>query len=270
MDLVDLAKVVRRRVPTVGKYLPTVVKRRLNRLLPEGEVVRRLSDDIGTGDLSGDIQDIIEQVWPLTMTSKERLAALITSIDYLIANDIPGAIVECGLWKGGSLLSAILRLQALGRADREIFGFDTFSWMTEPTEFDVDLDGKCWREGWSETVSPSPGTSQHEVHGLLTNTGYPSEQLNLVAGRVEDTLPSEAPGRIALLRLDTDWYESTRHELVHLYPRLAVGGILIIDDYGHFKGCQKAVDEYFSGHRIYLQRIDYTGRLAVKQEELRG
>ena len=85
-------------------------------------------------------------------------------------------------------------------------------------------------------------------------------------GPVEDTLPAHAPETLALLRLDTDWYVSTRHELEHLYPRLVVGGVLIVDDYGHYQGARKAVDEYFEGHRVLLQRIDYTGRLAIKQQ----
>jgi hypothetical protein len=73
------------------------------------------------------------------------------------------------------------------------------------------------------------------------------------------------PGDLALLRLDTDWYESTRHELEHLYPRLRPGGVLIVDDYGHFEGARRAVDEYFAAHEpLLLNRIDYTGRVAVK------
>jgi hypothetical protein len=87
-----------------------------------------------------------------------------------------------------------------------------------------------------------------------------------VIGRVEETLPQAAPDEIAILRLDTDWYESTRHELEHLYPRLSVGGILIIDDYGHWQGARKAVDEYFAGRSpaVFLNRVDYTCRLVVK------
>ena len=90
--------------------------------------------------------------------------------------------------------------------------------------------------------------------------------MRFVPGRVEETIPEAAPERIAVLRLDTDWYESTRHELEHLFPRLAVGGVLIIDDYGHWQGARRAVDEYLaaSGARLLLSRIDYTGRMAVK------
>jgi hypothetical protein len=98
-------------------------------------------------------------------------------------------------------------------------------------------------------------------------TGYPQHKLHFIRGRVEDTIPVEAPERISLLRLDTDWYESTRHELIHLFPRLASGGVVIIDDYGHWKGARRAVDEYFreNGIPILLNRIDYTGRTAIKR-----
>ena len=102
-----------------------------------------------------------------------------------------------------------------------------------------------------------------------TNHGsdrIPRIQYPLRKGKVEDTLPKISPDEISILRLDTDWYESTRCELEVLFPKLSVGGVLIIDDYGHWQGCRKAVDEYFSKHgiRMFLQRIDYTGRVGIK------
>jgi hypothetical protein len=97
-------------------------------------------------------------------------------------------------------------------------------------------------------------------------SGYDAARLRFVKGKVEDTVPAQAPARIAILRLDTDWYESTRHELEHLDPRLSPGGVLIIDDYGHWAGCRQAVDEYFASRKLHalLNRVDYTGRIAVK------
>ena len=95
----------------------------------------------------------------------------------------------------------------------------------------------------------------------------PTPGVEFVQGRVENTLPAAAPPEIAVLRLDTDWYESTRHELEHLYPRLVDGGVLIVDDYGYWQGARQAVDEYFgeTGEAILLNRIDDTGRIAVKR-----
>ena len=82
---------------------------------------------------------------------------------------------------------------------------------------------------------------------------------------MEDTIPKKAPQMISLLRLDTDWYESTRHELIHLFPRIAPFGVIIIDDYGHWQGVREAVDEYIRENniKILLNRVDYTGRIGV-------
>jgi hypothetical protein len=104
------------------------------------------------------------------------------------------------------------------------------------------------------------------VKQAVYSTGYNRDKFHFVQGMVEDTLPEKAPEQIALLRLDTDWYESTRHELIHLFPRLSRGGVLIIDDYGDWEGARKAVDEYIAQHNvaILLNRIDHTGRIGVK------
>jgi hypothetical protein len=104
------------------------------------------------------------------------------------------------------------------------------------------------------------------VKNVLYGTGYPVHKIHFVQGRVEETIPACAPDPISLLRLDTDWYASTKHELVHLFPRLSHGGVIIIDDYGHWKGSREACDEYFrsNGIPILLNRIDYTGRIALK------
>ena len=102
----------------------------------------------------------------------------------------------------------------------------------------------------------------------MASTGYPEERLVFVEGEVQKTLPETAPEHLALLRLDTDWYQSTLHELVYLYPRLAPRGVLILDDYGSFEGARRAVDEYLAEKRIgiFLNRVDATGRLAIKIE----
>ena len=101
----------------------------------------------------------------------------------------------------------------------------------------------------------------------IFSIGYDPEKIHFVQGKVEDTIPATIPEKISLLRLDTDWYESTKHELEHLFPRLSKGGILILDDYGHWQGARKAADEYFNNNHIsiFLSRADYTGRIAVKQ-----
>ena len=220
---------------------------------------------------------IVERVWPFTMTSVERLTALIDAVRHCERRGLPGDFAECGVWLGGSVLAMVLTLQELGSEDRTIHLYDTFEGMTRPTEHDVSEFDEPALEGWDEeagriTKAWWAGYFGPDVQGedavrkVVTATGYPAERLRFVRGPVEETLPASAPAELALLRLDTDWYESTRHELVHLYPRLASGGVLIIDDYGHWDGARRAVDEYFGAEAdpVLLNRVDYTARLAVK------
>jgi O-methyltransferase len=202
-----------------------------------------------------------------TMTSPARLSALIDGVEHVVAARVPGALVECGVWRGGSMMAVALTLQRLGDTDRDLFLFDTYSGMTQPTHEDVNshYDGYSLsrmferRKNWS-------GVPAEEVRHAMASTGYPMDRVHIVEGPVEETLPANAPEAIALLRLDTDWYRSTRHEMEHLYPRLAAGGVLVLDDYGHYLGARRAIDEYFATHGdpLLLNRVDYTGRIAVK------
>jgi len=213
--------------------------------------------------------EIFQAVRPLTMTSPERVYVLIEAVRYLTRAAIPGAIVECGVWKGGSMAAAARTLLQLQDVSRDLYLFDTFQGMTQPTAVDVDFSGAHASQVQAASVGadkPWCEAPLTQVKEVLYATGYPKEKIHFVQGRVEDTLPASAPESIALLRLDTDWYESTRHELVHLFPRLIRGGVLIIDDYGHWQGSRKACDEYFEQNRIpiLLNRIDAGGRIATK------
>jgi hypothetical protein len=235
------------------------------RRVPRGEAAVPPDFD----DLS---RETIRQVRPFTMTSAESLGALVDATRYITAHGIAGAIVECGVWRGGSMMAVALSLRRLGAATRKIYLFDTFEGMPRPAEVDrSQIEGPASRQfarlKRSEDSSDWCRSTIEEVKANMGGTGYPEDQFVLVKGKVEETLPQGYPGGpIALLRLDTDWYQSTHHELVHLYPLLVPGGILIIDDYGHWEGARKAVDEYFAqlGSPIFLHRIDYTARLVVK------
>lgn len=202
---------------------------------------------------------------------------LLKSVDYVVDRKVPGAIVECGVWRGGCMMMAATQLLHHGVTDREIWLYDTFAGMTEPGELDVkakiDPDGRTVMESargtWTAKRRDDGNdwcfASLDEVRGNLERTGYPDDRLHYVQGDVAETLRHELPERIAILRLDTDWYESTRIELDALYPRLSVGGVLIVDDYGGWLGQQKAVDEYFAEHGpILLNRIDRSCRVGVK------
>lgn len=204
------------------------------------------------------------------MTSMERVFALSRAVEYIVDNGISGSIVECGVWKGGSIMAIAAKLLQLGRTDVDLYLFDTFEGMPAPEDVDRDCDGRGAQEimekqerATSKVWAISP---EDEVRRNVSSVGYPLERIHFVRGKVEDTLPGNAPDAIALLRLDTDWYASTRHEMEHLYPRLSQGGVLIVDDYGHWNGARKAIDEYFqaASFRPYLSRIDYTGRIAIK------
>ncbi|HET9051052.1 MAG TPA: TylF/MycF/NovP-related O-methyltransferase [Candidatus Dormibacteraeota bacterium] len=208
-----------------------------------------------------------------TLTSPERIVALRDAVRYVVRRGVPGAIAECGVWRGGSMEVVARTLLAEGAADRDLHLFDTFTEMPRPGPVDVDRGGRPAILDWERQRSdPDPWVEstfglipEDAVRAHLLETGYPAERLHLVAGLVEETIPAHAPPGIALLRLDTDWYGSTRHELVHLYPRMAPGGVLIVDDYGLFRGARRAVDEYLleKGIEVLLQRIDDAGRLVV-------
>jgi hypothetical protein len=225
---------------------------------------------------SPDNRAIVERARPFTMTSTQRLEALIDAVRYCVRRGVPGAFAECGVWRGGSVLAMLLTLQELGAEDRDVFLFDTFEGMTAPTAADTSSHEppalETWStarhrgaQPWAEFFKPEMFNID-AVRDTVLSSSYPAERVHLVQGPVEDTVPAQAPEGIALLRLDTDWYESTAHELRHLYPRLAAGGVLIIDDYGHWEGARKAVDEYFGSEAppLLLNRIDYTGRIAIK------
>jgi O-methyltransferase len=212
----------------------------------------------------------IEAATPYTMTSPERIFSLRRSIEYITKHNVPGEIVECGVWKGGSMMIAARALKKLNSLQRTLYLFDTYEGMTAPQEVDRTIKGQAASEmlktqpkdsSWIWAMGPLDGVKQ-----VMQGTQYPSEKIVYVKGPVEETIPEKAPAQIALLRLDTDWYQSTYHELTHLYPRLVPGGVLIIDDYGHWEGARRAVDQYFAEKNlpVLLNRIDYTGRIMIK------
>lgn len=244
-----------------------------------GELMRRALRSVGYDivrynalphDLDPSIAETVEIVKPYTLTSVQRIAALCEAVRYVVERRIPGDIVECGVWKGGSMMAVARTLLGLGDQSRQLYLYDTFEGMTAPTDKDISLLGKAAEdllktESKSDPASVWCVSSLESVQQALGSVGYEAAKTHYVKGRVEDTIPHDVPERIALLRLDTDWYESTRHELEHLYPRLSVGGVLIIDDYGHWRGARQAVDEYMRKHgMLLLHRIDYSGRCAVK------
>jgi len=222
-------------------------------------------------DFSENDIKIIKKVKPFTLTSNERIHSLIQATKYVIDNEISGDIVECGVWRGGSMMAVIHTLLKEKKLDKDLYLFDTYEGMSKPTDLDISFEGKKADNQFEKNKKNEDSAdwcfaSLDEVKGNVIKTGYNLEKIHFIKGKVEDTLPEYAPKQIALLRLDTDWYESTKHELIHLFPLLVPGGVLIIDDYGYWAGAKKAVDEYFSQNKIQilLNRIDQTGRIAIK------
>jgi O-methyltransferase len=245
------------------------------------KVIRRLASRVGyevrrreaprpPPDLESDFLALYEPCKPYTRTSVERMYALHQATRYIVGARVPGAVVECGVWRGGSTMIAAMTLAACGDTSRELWLYDTYEGMSEPSDHDRDWRGitaaELMRKGAAnKETSVWCYSSIDEVRANMQRTGYPIDRMRFVKGKVEDSIPGDAPAQIALLRLDTDFYESTYHELVHLFPRLAPGGVLIIDDYGHWAGARKATDQYFAelGRPVLLSRIDYTGRMAI-------
>ncbi|MCU0780279.1 MAG: TylF/MycF family methyltransferase [Akkermansiaceae bacterium] len=214
---------------------------------------------------------LYERCQEYTMTSVEKMFALYRAVKYLDANAIDGYVVECGVAAGGSMMLAALTSITYGNTNREIWLYDTFAGMPEPTARDVNYRGDAARLQWVASQAGDHNAwcyaSLASVRANMTLTGYPLEKLRFIKGKVEDTIPDQVPEKIALLRLDTDWYASTKHELEQLYPLLCEGGVLIIDDYGHWEGCRQATDEFLSnliGPVPLLHRIDRLGVIGIK------
>lgn len=214
---------------------------------------------------------IYQECVKYTITSQERMYSLYTAVDYICRAGIEGDVVECGVWRGGSSKLVACTLSELEDKTRHLYLYDTFSGMTEPTQQDRRLsDGTAATETWKkhqhDTHNDWAYAPLDDVQKTMWSTAYPRELIHFVEGKVEETIPGTIPDQIALLRLDTDWYDSTYHEMVHLYPRLVPGGVLIIDDYGCWAGARAAIDRYLSENNIVilLHRMDDEGRIAIK------
>lgn len=227
---------------------------------------------VGTKDMRPEFLKDYAEIRRHSMTSVERLYALWEAIDYLVENDIAGDIVECGVWRGGSMMLAAKRLTQRSCQSKRLWLYDTFTGLPKPdTQVDVDILGNRAIDGWEPRNTCEGETywgyaTEEDVRSNMLSTGYPEENLRFVRGMVEDTIPGQAPDKISLLRIDTDWYASYRHVLENLFERVSIGGIIIFDDYGQFLGARKAVDEYRSKHgvRSFMHRVDFSCRIMIR------
>lgn len=245
------------------------IQRLKDQLAPKSATPAKAAKPQLPADYDRDFAPIWESVQDRTMTGHAKVYGLYHAVRYIIDQNIPGAIVECGVWRGGSMLAVTQTLERLGVADRDLYLFDTYEGMTEPTERDIHI-GKHTsaraqlasgsRNSWVWAIA-----SLEDVKQGFEQVNYPPDRIHFVKGPVESTVPGQAPEQIAILRLDTDWYASTKHELRQLYHRLAPGGVLIIDDYGTWQGAKDATDEFVTatGEPLLLVRAGQ-GRIAVK------
>jgi O-methyltransferase len=269
---------------TLARVLPSPVRRRLT-----ARLVRLAWDFRGsefgkcapaeafrTFRKGYDIEDAaceaIPQVVGATQLSYERLVTLYQQVAYLERNRLPGALVECGVWRGGAAAMMALANLAEGSERRMLHLFDSFKGMPEP---DLARDGEealrwAGQRGDGSLVSTGVNVaSPEEVRSLIIGRiGYPASSVVIHRGWFQDTLPVARPriGPIALLRVDADWYESTLVALEHLFDLVIPRGVVVIDDYGAFEGCRRATDEFLARHApdAYLHHIDYTGRYFIK------
>ena len=249
-------------MPTIGAFL--------QRLSARVKREKSSPDQLWFRGLSIEERKVLALVKSFTMTDVESILTLIDATRHVVENRIHGDMVECGVWRGGSMMAIAATLLECDDTSRDLYLYDTFEGMPVPSDIDVQFDGQPAKELYDK-IKRSEGAwcyaNIQDVARNLTSTGYPEDKTKLIQGKVEETIPARIPETIALLRLDTDWYSSTFHELEYLYPRLASGGVLIIDDYGHWRGAKRATDEYFSSFpegRPFFHRINYSGRLVIK------
>ncbi|MGE4232433.1 MAG: TylF/MycF/NovP-related O-methyltransferase [Bacteriovoracia bacterium] len=220
------------------------------------------------------IKESVQKVRNNTMATFERLATLWQQVRYLDRYGIEGSLVECGVWKGGTIgMMALGHMASHPQNHREIHLFDSFEGLPEPIEKDGKMAfwyAKKKAHGTLSSIGKCVGTLD-ENKNLFRTINYPEDKVNFHVGWFQDVLPKVAPslGPIALLRLDGDWYESTMVCLKHLYPKVVKGGVIVIDDYGHWEGCKKAVDEFIATLKspVLLGHIDYSGRYWIKLED---
>lgn len=221
-------------------------------------------------DLDAEFKELKEKCVNNTMTSVDSLYYTYKSTKYVIENNIGGDFVECGVWKGGNTMMVALTLMKLKNYERKIYLYDTFEGMSKPTDKDISYKNEIAKIEWSQSQNDNYNdwcySSIDEVKSNVYSTNYPEDKLIFVKGKVEDMIPKVIPEKISVLRLDTDWYESTYHELVHLYPLLSQNGFLIIDDYGYWQGAREAVEKYFKENsiKIFMNRLDNSARAGIK------
>ena len=238
-----------------------------------GYKLTSINEDIDIVEKNDYENNLIKKIKDLTLTTDQRIWLLIQSFKHLNSNNITGDFVECGVWRGGNLI-LLAELCLKYNLNKNIIGFDTFEGMTEPNDYDLNYRGKSAKKNLNKYINNKDHkdsiwqSSSLEMTSKYIKKKTKYNNIKLIKGDVAKTLKKSEnlPKKISLLRLDTDFYESTKLELEVLYPLLVKGGILIIDDYGQWKGCKKAVDEYFQEKSNQLFFCDFSCRYIIKTD----
>ncbi len=220
-------------------------------------------------------KELFEIISGYTMTSHERIFALMKSINFVKHNNVDGDFVECGVWRGGNLILFQKFIEKYNLS-KKIYAYDTFEGMSEPDKIDETFKGESSKDLLNKLYKKKVDRKKSiliadcSIEQVQENFKKFSNKNNLtcIKGPVEKTLDlkENLPNKISILRLDTDWYSSTKKELEVLFPLLEKNGILIIDDYGFWKGARKAVDEYFENKNVTMFKIDFTGRMIINSK----
>lgn len=249
-----------------------------------GAEVQTVSEDSETQSLIGELEaksqpasdpdeEVLSRVQPFTMVQDDHMRLLLDAVRQVNQNLVEGDFVEAGVWKGGASMAMALA-QLRDPADdiqRQLWLYDTFEGLPAPSSSHDDprakdifekLEAGTLSEQEQEDHAVEDGKwnygPEDEVRANMNSTGFAADRIHLIRGKVEDTLVQTAnlPEKIAILRLDTDWYDSTKAELTQLLPRLQPGGLLIIDDYCSWSGSKEACDEILSDKSWWNERPD--------------
>jgi len=202
--------------------------------------------------------------WPTdahTMIGLKRLDNIQFCVEDVLKRNVPGDLIETGVWRGGATILMRSILKAWGITDRNVWVADSFEGLPRPNPEEYPADASDPHHKF-----PQLAVSLEEVRSNFKKYGLLDDQVRFLKGLFRDTLPSAPIERLAVIRLDGDMYESTMDALVNLYPKLSVGGYVIVDDYGALQACRKAVDDYRIEHGITgeIRPVDWTAVFWLK------
>ena len=203
--------------------------------------------------------------WPAlahTMVGTKRLDNVRDCVEDVLRNRVPGDLIEAGVWRGGVTIFMRAILRAHGVRDRTVWVADSFAGMPRPDSARYPEDG-CYDLSGFKSLAVPVG----EVRANFARYGLLDGQVAFLEGWFRDTLPAAPIERLAVMRLDGDYYQSTMEALTYLYPRLSPGGFVILDDYFVLSPCRKAVDEFRASHGITEELLDIDGTAAYWRKD---